>query len=129
MIILEITAMNKSDLTQDSSNNSLVKKLRNLAKRKKQNRSVSEVVNESSQIYKLANSSKNKFTLRQKIKEHSERNKKLDKSQSSYLASEIAGPGAYNLPALLGGTILDTKIRNHPAYSIGSQNKEKLLIL
>lgn len=50
-------------------------------------------------------------------------------SRSEYFHSERAGPGAYNLPQLLGGFTMSADKKNSPAYSIGTQRKDQLLIL
>mmetsp|Transcript_494 Transcript_494/g.542 ORF Transcript_494/g.542 Transcript_494/m.542 type:complete len:185 (+) Transcript_494:174-728(+) len=75
-------------------------------------------------VYKvLAN--KSKFSLRQSFNGSLKNNK----SFSAYSGSEKAGPGAYNLPSLLGHISIDANKRNYPAFSIGSQSKDQLLIL
>lgn len=43
--------------------------------------------------------------------------------------NEKAGPGAYDLPPLLGNQTIIDSIHNPPAYSIGTQDKKKLLAL
>lgn len=59
-----------------------------------------------------------------KLKEHN-----LEKSRSEYFHSERAGPGAYNLPQLLGAFTMDANKKNSPSYSIGQQKKDQLLVL
>ena len=40
-----------------------------------------------------------------------------------------AGPGAYDLPPLMGNFIILTEKRNQPSYSIGTQSRDKILAL
>lgn len=56
--------------------------------------------------------------------------KELRKSQlkNEFYFSEKAGPGAYNLPPLIGNFTLLANKRNQPAYSMGNQDKSKVLI-
>lgn len=54
---------------------------------------------------------------------------KLENHNSMYFPSQLAGPGSYNLPALLGSFTMEANKRNYPAFSIGTSSKDKLLIL
>lgn len=50
-------------------------------------------------------------------------------NKSEFFFSHKAGPGAYNLPQLVGKFSMVADKKNQPAYSIGKQSKEKILIL
>ncbi|CAI2367720.1 unnamed protein product [Moneuplotes crassus] len=93
----------------------------------KHNRSVTEM-NQSSNIRLYRKTNSRFSSLHQSINEtYSNRNFK--KSGSGVFAHPSAGPGSYNLPGLLGSISMDANKKNHPAYSIGTQSKKKLLIL
>ena len=55
--------------------------------------------------------------------------KQFEENNSAYFASDRAGPGAYNLPALLGSFTMEANKRNHPSFSIGTQSRNQLLVL
>ncbi|CAI2367568.1 unnamed protein product [Moneuplotes crassus] len=94
----------------------------------KHNRSVSEKSNQNGPL-KIHKRGKSRFSsLHQSISE-SYSNCNFDKSQTCSLSNNLAGPGSYNLPSLLGNISMEATKKNDPVYSIGTQSKKKLLIL
>ena len=128
---IENEVLEKSKLVKEVSHGSSNKKLSKMSFRNSHNRSVSEITDENSLVnFNITKKTKSKFnSLNKSITRYSARKKVMDKSNSAYFASEKTGPGAYNLPALLGSISMEANKRNFPAYSIGTQNKQKILIL
>lgn len=93
----------------------------------KHNRSVSEMQNAPTSI-RLYKKARNRVSsMHQSINKATIRG--IKSSGSGYLHDSMAGPGSYNLPALLGNTSIEAHLKNHPAYSIGSQRRDKVIVL
>jgi hypothetical protein len=89
------------------------------------NRSMSESTGSGKAYMRLYSQSKSKFDQ----KHAKNKNTKIDHYNSMYFSNERAGPGSYNLPALLGSFTMETNKKNYPAFSIGTSSKDKLLVL
>ena len=53
----------------------------------------------------------------------------IDSCKKSSIHSQKAGPGSYNLPSLLGCTIIDSNQNNFPSYSMGKEDKNTIKVI
>jgi hypothetical protein len=125
-LFVDSKASSTMELSKGSTIESLSKRRKKrLGNMNSHNRSMTESTGSGKAYVKLYSQTKSKFEQ----KPAKNKNSKMDHYNSMYFPNDRAGPGTYNLPALLGSFTMETNKMNYPAFTIGTSSKDRLLIL